>query len=501
MALPVTTPTNGRGRLRRGLHALSLALDRYNMRTQAGLTYGTDRDLYATLGSKTKLEPKDYRERYERGGITERIVEAYPGGTWSGGATIVEDPKPDVDTPFELAVVELFKRLDVWSIVQRADILAGLGRYSVLLIGEAGKLNTELKRVTSADKVLYLTPYSEEFAKIEKSVSSTSDPRFGLPELYTLTFGDTKLNRKVHHSRVIHVAEGLLTNDVMGKPRLRAVWNYLDDLEKIVGGGSEAAWKRADPGIQADLDPDVEMDTDDEAALEDEIDEYMHGLRRFMRTRGVNLNMLQTQVAAFGGNATAVLQLISATTGIPHRILTGSERGELASTQDRNNWNDRITERRRDFAIPLVSALIDKLIAINALPEPSEYEVTWPEIEELDESEKATVTATLAGANQKQKAAEGVIIVTGNEIRESVLGLEPLAEVVDDADDALPEDDEDPDEIDTDDTDDTTDMRADRDPSEIGAVQRVADKHRLKVARSFVSHWDEVAEVLGEKKN
>ena len=37
--------------------------------------------------------------------------------------------------------------------------------------------------------------------------------------------------------------------------------------------------------------------------------------------------------------------MISAETGIPKRILTGSERGELASSQDRDNWFERYPER------------------------------------------------------------------------------------------------------------------------------------------------------------
>jgi SPP1 gp7 family putative phage head morphogenesis protein len=383
----------------------------------------------------------------------------------------------------------------------RADILSGLGRYSVLLIGADGEPGDELPRISGPDGVLYLAPLPEERAKIASSVSDATDPRFGLPEFYNLTLSDER-SLKFHWSRVIHVAEGLLDDDVFGKPRLRSCWNYLDDLAKIVGGGAEAAWKRMDPGLQLDLDPEVEMEADEESALADEVDEYLHGMRRVMRTRGVKMNVLAAQVTAFDSNANSLLKLISATTGIPHRILTGSERGELASSQDRGNWSDRIAERRREFGVPLVMALVDRLTSVGALPEPAEYEVIWPDAEELSESEKATVAGALASANQAQKASEGTVIVTADEIREGVLGLGPLEDVTDDGDD---EDDRLPEEEGEEEEDELEALRGagEFDLADTPAgepewklVHRAADANRAGVAQAFSDAWDEAAEAI-----
>ena len=69
------------------------------------------------------------------------------------------------------------------------------------------------------------------------------------------------------------------------------------------------------------------------------------------------------------------MKLISAASGIPLRIMTGSERGELASTQDDGNWASRIEERQLHFAEPMIlRPLIDRLIELRALPEPSDGE-------------------------------------------------------------------------------------------------------------------------------
>ena len=88
------------------------------------------------------------------------------------------------------------------------------------------------------------------------------------------------------------------------------------------------------------------------------------------------------------------LKLISGASNIPVRILTGSERGELASSQDENNWNHRVDERRLDFAEPLIlRAFIDRLIDFGILPRPKNglYTVTWPDLDALSEKEQAEI--------------------------------------------------------------------------------------------------------------
>ncbi len=482
------------------LAALSEILARQEFARRAGLSFNDKRDVYDSLGYQEKLIFRDYWGRYRRGGIAERVIEAYPRATWSNATIIVEDPDPNVTTLFEQAVQDLFKRLDVWPRFQRADILASIGRYSVLLIGADGELDTELPKFSESSPPLYLNAISENQATIDKLVRDISDARFGLPEEYQLNIikGTTSITgtiqtarKAAHWSRIIHLADGLLIDDIYGKPQLEAVWNYLDDLMKVVGGGSEAFWLRANPGMQLDIDPETEYEPGDEQLLEDEITEFQHGQRRFIRTRGVDLKQLAMSVAGFESNANAILKLISGTTGIPVRILTGSERGELSSSQDRNNWNDRITERRDDFASPLVRQFIDLMVDRGALPSPSEdYTIQWPEIEELDVGEKATVALDMAKANKENSIATGQPVVTADEIRQNVFGLEPLSDVInvnegdvlDDLDEALAQ------------------LRANEDfdladdapeDAEWKAVHRAASRHRETIALTFLATWED----------
>ena len=418
--------------------AASALLGRSELADRAGLSFGDRRDVYASLGYLEVLKPRDYRGLYERGGIAKRLVEAFPVSTWRGGGELVEDEDPTVETAFEIAFNELNQRLSIWGTFQRADILAGLGRFSILLLGAPGAFDTPLDRCRP-DELKYLATYSERDVTIESVEADPHSERFGLPLFYSLVRVNSAAQReqkmpanRIHYSRVIHIAEGMLDDPMLGTPRLKAVWNYLDDLMKVVGGGSEAFWKRADRGLHVKLDPTLTPTDAELTELSDRVEEYTHDLKRVIRTRGVELESLGSDVANFGPSAATILDLISATSGIPQRILMGSERGQLASSSDQSNYDDRVQDRRTDFAGPqVVRPFVDRLIALGVLPEPDQYEVRWPEIDDMDDMQRMEIASKAADVNQKM----GETVISGDEIRDRYLGLPPL-------EDTLAEDDE-----------------------------------------------------------
>lgn len=412
------------------LRALAAVASDLIMRGQvaslAGLTFGGKRDLYDALGYARTLRLVDFRERFKRGGLARRLVTALPTACWRGSAELQEDANPETHTAFETAWNALQERLHVWSVFQRTDILAGLGNYACILIGAVGELATELPKMKDESGVLYLTPYSEEELRVESYVEKTSDPRFGLPVRYQLStsVGKTKVQSFVHHSRVLHVADGLLDDRVNGDPRLAVVWNYLDDLDKVVGGGSEAFWLRAHQGFHADIDPEMKLKPDEIAALQNQVEEFAHQMRRTVGTKGVKFEALGSDVANFANQVDAIVTLLAGTIGIPKRILVGSEMGQLASSQDRENWNERVADRRHDFCEAMViRPFVDRLIKVGGLPAPKQYEVRWPELIALSAGEKADIATKWADLNQKA----GETVVTGSEIRDRVLDLDPLS--------------------------------------------------------------------------
>jgi len=420
-----------------------------------GLSFGGARDLYTALGYATTLTPQDYWARYQRGGIASTLVELFPKMAWAGDFQVIEDEDPAVITPSEAAFSDLNTRLSLPSTLMRADIMAGLGHYAVLLVGtqlrQGQDLNTPLEPVTGPGDLLYLKPLDEASARIIAIEESAASPRFGQPTAYQATLGSPLgatydyasgirpggISKTLHHTRVLHIAKGCLRDSVYGKPDLRAVWNYLDDLAKVVGGGAEAQWLRANPGLQFDLDREFAQalggaDSPAVKALRDKISEYIHGARRDLQTVGTTINAIggtaASQVANFGPNATAILQLIAGTLRVPYRILIGSERAHLASTQDDENLRDRVKEYRLEHAVPVIRGLNAMLVFARVLPPfaSDSYDVVWPEIEELTEDAKAKATLALAQANAAQAQAGGRPILTSDEIRADVWGKDPL---------------------------------------------------------------------------
>ena len=195
----------------------------------------------------------------------------------------------------------------------------------------------------------------------------------------------------VHHSRIIHVAEDILESDIFGIAKLESVFNRLFDIEKIVGGDAEMFWRGARPGYAGKTDPDYAMTETTKRELKEQIDEYEHDLRRILVNEGVSLEALAQQIADPKEHVDVQISMVSAVTGIPKRILIGSERGELSSAQDRGEWLSYVQTRREEYTEPnIVRPLIDRLIEYKVLPTPVEglYNIRWEDLFALTDMEK-----------------------------------------------------------------------------------------------------------------
>ena len=420
----------------------SVLVSRSKVASFAGLTFDGKRDLYAALGYKRVLVFRDYNDRYIRGGIAAKVVDAPASATWRNSPAVIEKGSEGKPSEFNDAWKELADRLSIFHYLERVDRISGIGQYGALLIGARGDLKTPLPHVDGPEDILFLSTFTEVNAPINKLTTDTSSPNFGLPETYNLNLSSevasnqTLSTRPVetHHTRVIHVAEGLTENEIFGVPRMSRIWNYLDDLDKVVGGSSEAIWRVIDRGIQFNLDKDATLDKDDEEDFANEIEDFMHGFQRYIRTQGVEAKVLGSDAPNPQGAASIVFSLISGTTGIPQRVLFGSERGQLASTQDERNFNGRMKERQVFHAEPnILRPVVNTLISIGALPEPKDgYEVEWPDLSTLTEREQSDVAARFAQAirNVATQGAQNAPthIISADEFRQKFLGLGPMDE-------------------------------------------------------------------------
>lgn len=383
---------------------VSAVTNRMSISNLVGRMFHGQRDLYAVFGYNRVPLYQESWQRYRRQDIASRVIDAPVNALWSNPPIV-----SSTDDTWNKAWNDIVINHSLWSAIARADKMAGLGNYSVLLVGLNGgkKLDIPAMPMEGA-KVIYLQPYDYGCTSIVEIEADSSKPRFGKPRLYQIT--PTRLQQPkpaampavpsftIHYSRLVHIAENCLSDEIFGNPRIERVWNLLDDLLKVCGGTAETFWLTANRGMQVDVDKEMDLSPDDETALSEEIEEYINQLRRVIRTRGVKITNLGSETPDPKGIFDMIMCLMAGATGIPKRILLGSEAGQLASGEDRNNWAERIEERRKDFGEPVVLwPLIRVLTNAGVLPEISgNISINWPDAFRLTPLEKAMQSAQSA---------------------------------------------------------------------------------------------------------
>jgi hypothetical protein len=424
------------------IQVLTAIASRAQLFSRLGQQYGGARDIYQALGYPLEIKYEDYAARYSRQDMASAVINRPVNATWRGGVGIIEpDTKKEV-TSLEKDWKSLNKSLKLDSVFRSLDKVTSVGKYGVLMLGLDDVSNQEgFKQpvnTTGDRKLLYVRPFGEGAAEIKEWESDTTSERFGLPLIYQLTL-QTSSNRSsgvtdgtvdVHYSRLIHVAFNTLQSELEGTPALRDIFNRLIDLEKIVGGSAEMYWRGARPGYQAKVDEDFQLTPDMKEDLQDQIDEYEHNLRRILANEGIEFKSLETQVSDPKSHVDVQVSMISAATGIPKRILTGSERGELASSEDRDSWFDLIDSRRDDQAEnAIVRPFVDICIEYKILPGPKDeeqgYSLVWSDLWAPSEKQKVEIGKERATAIKDYTTNPvAMVIVPPKAFNKFVLGLD-----------------------------------------------------------------------------
>lgn len=377
------------------------------------------RDIDKECGHPLVITAQQYGLVFERGDIAKRVVSIYPEESWQSAPEIYET-EAETETEFEKRWKELQDKHHVLQLLQRADILSGIGRFGVILlgIGDGKKLNEPIDGLdllgegegSQERELIYLRAFDERLVDIKLETNEAS-PRFGQPLEYTIKFDseNQSASRKVHWHRIIHLADNRVNSDVYGEPRLKVVYNRLLDLKKLAGASPEMFWKGGFPGIfmGAPLETKdgrkVDLDVD---ATKEELQKYMEGLQRYLVSQGAEATSLSTQVADPTGHAELQFTLIAAAMAVPKRVLMGSERGELASSQDKVSWNERLNRRRDAYLSPFViRPMFDRLMNVGILPKIEKVFVDWPDLNTPSEQEKADVADKKTTAMAKYVAA------------------------------------------------------------------------------------------------
>lgn len=373
-----------------------------------------------------EVTPQAYRDLYDRECVATRVVEVFPKESWQGLPEVYEDEEVLGESEFDIAWKEVSENLDgdswrdgkdasaLWEHLLRLDILSGIGHFGILLLGlDDGmaldqKVPLKTKKsgavVSGARKLLFLRAFDESLVQVTRWEDDPKNPRYGQPAEYLVEFNDPAnatmtgigiptASMKVHWTRVVHAADNKGSSNVYGVPRMRPVLNRLLDLRKLYGGSAEMYWKGAFPGISFETHPQLGGDvTVDAAKLRDEGENYQNSLQRILISTGMVAKPLAPQVVDPSPQINTQLEAICIQLGVPKRVFMGSERGELASSQDDASWNDRLRDRQSKYVTPrIITPFVDRLIQLGVLPTPEKYTVKWPDLDSLSDAEKAEI--------------------------------------------------------------------------------------------------------------
>lgn len=419
-----------------------------------------------------EISPEKYRELYERDAIAARVVEVFVKESWQFQPEVYEDEDPKKLTPFEEDWRNVTRSLrgeswykddegnPIWDHIIRADILSGIGHYGVIFLGlddvqDESELRLPVKGLEHLDqpvanlrrktdvsktrrKLLFLREFDQSTAPILEYETDKRSPRYGMPKVYQLKLSDPNDATitgvagvptgtvDVHWTRVIHLADDLRSSEIFAQPRLRPVLNRVLDLIKLYGGSAEMYWQGAFPGMSIETQPnlgtDVKMDV---PAVRKEVQKYLNSLERVMMFQGVTARTLSPTVVDPTSQIDVQITAICIQLGIPKRIFMGSERGELASSQDATSWNGRIHFRQVNYLTPrVIVPLVDRLIAVGVLRPPSEgYHVAWPTLNPLSPQERAAIAGARMDAMAKYVAGQLDVLVSPMDFLTREMGL------------------------------------------------------------------------------
>lgn len=286
------------------------------------------------------------------------------------------------------------------------------------------------------NKLLFLRIFDESLVQVVQYEADLRNPRFGRPIMYLVTLNDPRYPHtgiglplatlRVHWSRVIHLADNIKSSEIFGLPRMQPVFNRIIDLRKLYGGSAEMYWQGALPGISFETQPQLGGDAIvDVPALKDMIKNYVEGLERYIHLQGLTARTLAPTVVSPTDQIETQIQAICIQLGIPIRVFKGSERGEMASSQDDASWNDKLRLRQNLYISPRVIApLIDRLITLGVLPKPEKYKIKWPDLDSQTDAAKAAIAAQRTQALSAFTGGNPESVMTPTRYYTDVWGLE-----------------------------------------------------------------------------
>lgn len=428
------------------------------------------------LGYPEVITYYDLRWMYYHNGLAKRVCEILPQFCWSPAPVIVEgDNKGEqLNTPFERAVKEIFEKIDFITYLHRADICAQIGQYGAMYvdyaddIGDGQTVPQDVKdslklkknpftgeqydkepivsdglpsvnwaslKGKGADAINYVIPYLQESAWPANFETLVDRPSFSQIVYYNLQSGGSIFGggqssntlygaplpiqfNVVHGERVMHIADSLLSNNLLGISKIQPIYNDLLDLIRVNGAAAQSFRFNARGGLNLCATQNkIEgygyqgVSEEEQNKFKDQWEAYLYGKNRLLTTEGFEIKPIEFKTPSQEKQAEEYKQNIAAATGIPARILFGNEAGKLASDEDRKMFDALVSARQNGYCTQKIRLFLDPLIKNKVIPAPSSgsYAVKFPRLQVREDMQESTIfseVTTALGVLGNSKSAD-----------------------------------------------------------------------------------------------
>lgn len=382
---------------------------------------------WCEYGYQSDLDFDDYYRAYDRDGLGNAAVDIIADKCWQDHPWIIEgapDRESTALTAKESRIDRAFSQAKVWQAFKEADVMALVGGWSAIILRIADSNDFDKPTAKpSIEALTELVPVWANQIKPSRVNTDTLSPDYDKVEMWQYTepslHGTGSRTVDVHPDRIIFVG-----NPARSRPLLKAGFNSLVTLEKVLGGAGESFLKNASRQLNVNYDSDVDLEdiaranggsvADLHENLSGHVQDINSGVDLLMMTQGATVNPMTVAVSDPVPSFTVALQVFAASVKIPVKVLVGNITGERASTEDIKQLNARCQSRRISEITSSIDKLVSKLKDIGMLSA-GQYSIMWNDLRESTSGERAEYVDKLASIIEKIARAEQSNLLTGTE--------------------------------------------------------------------------------------
>lgn len=413
---------------------------------------GAKHDHYRDFGYPEIVDFNLCYNMYDRNSLAKAAVDKTTRKTWQDPPWLLERPRDGSEgavkkeTRLEKAIRQHFSDIRLWTKIMEADRRSLVGKFGavILRVADGKKTNEPLGHVRGGLEALVdVIPVWEGQLRINEWDTDTQSLTYGEPMMFeydeglvgSLTGASPASQGRarrltVHPSRIIIWS---MDGSMDGESSLKAGFNDLITIEKIVGAGGEGFWKNAKqaPILEMDKEADIQkmaraMGVPVESVadvMNEQAANWQKGFDELLMLQGMTAKLPKIVLPDPEHFYMNALQSFAASYDIPLKVLVGTQTGERASSEDASQWNQTCNFRRKNTVIPNILQIVKRLEGCGVLKENPEWFVDWTDLTESTMLEKIDRAGKMAKVNKDF----GDIVFMPQEIRASV-GYEPADE-------------------------------------------------------------------------